>query len=167
MTDKCKECRPSRSWGWTPPVRRYEISLLFSSFLLILSLPICPLPLLSVFLSLHFSLDLIDHHRHQSDASLHLQPGPRAHRPGCEAGRLLPGEGGVWGGKAWWGAQAPGQESPHLPAFPDQIHRRWHGWVTHRRLVAVICIIQRKYFVIPTTRFNISLTFSLCEWLSY
>lgn len=82
-------------------------------------------PLLCVFSRCTSSL--ADHHRHQSDASLHLQPGPRAFGPRCEAGRLLPGEGGVRGREARWGAEAPGQEPPHLPALPHKIHRRRHG----------------------------------------
>lgn len=51
-----------------------------------------PMPVLSPGCSLSSSSD---HHRHQPDAPLHLQPGPRALRPRREAGRLLSGEGGV------------------------------------------------------------------------
>lgn len=105
----------------------------FISLLLTLSQPLLPYgPPICLSLSLALSFVLSDHHWHQSNASLHLQPGPWAHGPWCEAGRLLPGEGGVWGGETWR-TQAQGPESPCLPAFPDQIHRCRYGWVTCSR----------------------------------
>lgn len=62
---------------------------------------------------------LSDHQWHQSNASLHLQPGPRAHGPRREAGWLLSGEGGVWGGETWRRTKTQGQESLCLTALPD------------------------------------------------
>lgn len=119
---------------FSPPL--FFISfLIFSSschFLsyLMFSVSVCPSPSL-YFPLFSLSFVLADHHWHQSDAPLHLQPGPRAYGPGREAGRLLSREGGVWGGETWRRTQAQGQESSRFTAFSDQIHRRRHGWAAH------------------------------------
>lgn len=112
------------------------LSFLFPPLCFYLSLSICGSRVLD-FLHSSLAFALSDHHRHQSDASLHLQPGPRAHRPRREAGRLLPGAGGVWGGETRRRTKTQGQESPCLTALADQIHRRRHGWVAHSRHLQV------------------------------
>lgn len=98
------------------------------------------------------SFVLADHYWHKSDASLHVQPSSWAYRQGREAGRLLAGEGGVWGGETWR-TQAQGQKPPHLAALPDQIHRRGHGWVT-----------QNGYFLWNQTNICTSVQFTKERW---
>lgn len=160
---ECWECRPSRRGRRTSQCfKSHFFSPLFLSlsphhFLLTLSHPlsflICLPP--SPSLPLLFPLVFSDHHRHQSDASLHLQPGPRASGPGREAGRLLPGEGGVRGGETRR-TQKQGQESPYLTALPHQIHRRRHGWVTrsrhlHASFKSYLTSVQRLKVYEPST----------------
>lgn len=116
------EHRPSGDAHWTYTNADVEIHLAYLSkpwrtagmFSSLSARPLSPLGRCPSFSS--------DHHRHQSDAPLHLQPGPRALRPRREAGRLLSGEGGVRGGAARRRSETPGQEPPRLAALADQIH---------------------------------------------
>lgn len=132
-----------RQSQWTPAVTIHWISLLFfiflSPLLFVYLFPLTSPPTLwflylshSLFCIFFYSFYLVltDHHWHKSNASIHVQPSPRAYRPGRETGRLLPGEGCVWG-RETWRTQAQGQKPPYLTALTDKIHRRRHGWLTH------------------------------------